>query len=498
MQIVNRNIRQTAILLLLGATLLAILAGSSTFISFRSNAAFEKTLAERQLRQTGTDLLAALQDAETGQRGYLITLDPEFLEPYQSARTRTPELRSALEQRLVMDPRRREDLLAELDALIDLRMGLIDTTLNAAGAGDVAAARTIVAQGQGKPAMDRVRALLGEIIAASDARMADLVRVQGRMNRWLQVASVLGGIAMLAVVGSAFVLLARQLHALRAAEDELRRLNSGLEGRVRQRTEDLMRANQEVQRFAYIVTHDLRAPLVNIMGFTSELETALKPLQAYVLAEGETVTEDNIRDARAAAAEDLPEALAFIRSSTRKMDGLINAILKISRDGRRELKPETVDLEALARQAAASVAHQLGETGGEAQIDVKVPPLVTDKLSVEQALGNLVDNAVKYASPDRPLRLKIRSVPDGPRMVRIEVEDNGRGIAEGDHERVFELFRRSGSQDQAGEGIGLAHVRTVVRNLGGEITLRSVHGQGSTFTLHLPVDLRAVLETVRT
>ncbi|GGH51437.1 histidine kinase [Frigidibacter albus] len=498
MQTINRNIKQTAILLLLGATLLAILAGSSTFISFRSDAAFERTIAERQLRRSASDLLAALQDAETGQRGYLITLDPAFLEPYQGARTRILELRSALEQWLQDDAGRGADVLAELDALIELRLGLIESTLEAAGAGDVAAARAIVAQGQGKPAMDRIRDLLGEIIAASDVRTSTLVQVQGRMNLWLKTASILGGVAMLAVVGSAFVLLARQLRALRAAEDQLRRLNSGLEGRVRQRTEDLMRANQEVQRFAYIVTHDLRAPLVNIMGFTSELETALKPLQAYVLADGETVTEDNIRDARLAAAEDLPEALAFIRSSTRKMDGLINAILKISRDGRRELKPETVDLKALAEQAAASVAHQLGETGGEVEIDIRVRPLVTDRLSVEQALGNLVDNAVKYASPDRPLQLRIRAVPDGPRMVRVEVEDNGRGISEADHERVFELFRRSGTQDRPGEGIGLAHVRTVVRNLGGEITLRSVHGQGSTFTLHLPVDLRAVLETVRT
>ena len=498
MQTVNRNIRQTAILLLLGATLLAILAGSSTFISFRSDAAFEKTVVERQLRRSAADLLSALQDAETGQRGYLITLDPAFLEPYEKARTKIPELRAALEQQLVIDPDRATAMLPELDALIDLRLGLITATLQAAEAGDIDAARAIVAEGQGKPAMDRVRVLLDEVISASDQRMAALVAQQGRLNLWLQVASILGAIAMLAVVGSAFVLLARQLRALRAAEDELRRLNAGLEGRVQQRTEDLMRANQEVQRFAYIVTHDLRAPLVNIMGFTSELETALKPLQAYVLADGETVTEDNIRDARAAAAEDLPEALAFIRSSTRKMDGLINAILKISRDGRRELKPETVDLKALAEQAAASVAHQLGETGGEVQIDVQVPPLVTDRLSVEQALGNLVDNAVKYASPGRPLQLKIRALPEGPRLVRIEVEDNGRGISEADHERVFELFRRSGSQDQAGEGIGLAHVRTVVRNLGGEITLRSVPGKGSTFTLHLPVDLRRVLETVRT
>lgn len=497
MQIINRNIRRTASLLGVGTLLLVLLAGSSTLISFRSDDAFARTLDERQLRRTATDLLAALQDAETGQRGYLITLDPAFLQPYDSAQTRIPELRDALEEWLEADPERGADMLAELDALIDLRLGLIEQTLRAARAGDVDAARAIVEQGDGKPAMDGVRALLGGLIEASDQRMSEAVAVQNRLNRWLQVASVLGGLAMLGVIGTAFALLARQLRALRGAEDQLRRLNAGLESRVQQRTEDLMRANQEVQRFAYIVTHDLRAPLVNIMGFTSELETALKPLQAYVLADGQTVTEDNIRDARLAAAEDLPEALAFIRSSTRKMDGLINAILKISRDGRRELKPETIDLKALAEQAAASVAHQLGETGGDAEIDVRVPPVVSDRLSLEQALGNLVDNAVKYSSPGRPLHIKIRAVQDGPRMVRIEVEDSGRGISEADHERVFELFRRSGSQDRPGEGIGLAHVRTVVRNLGGEITLRSVYGQGSTFTLHLPVDLRAVLETMK-
>jgi signal transduction histidine kinase len=75
--------------------------------------------------------------------------------------------------------------------------------------------------------------------------------------------------------------------------------------------------------------------------------------------------------------------------------------------------------------------------------------------------------------------------------VAIEVEDNGRGIAESDHERVFELFRRSGAQSQPGEGIGLAHVRTMARSLGGDVTLRSKLGMGTTFTITLPRDLRS-------
>jgi signal transduction histidine kinase len=272
-------------------------------------------------------------------------------------------------------------------------------------------------------------------------------------------------------------------------------LNQGLEARVAERTEDLMQANQEIQRFAYIVTHDLRAPLVNIMGFTAELDASLKALQAYVLNDGKPVSEEEIREARLAASEDLPEAIGFIRSSTKKMDGLINAILKISRDGRRQLKPEIVELQPLLETITNSVYHQISESDGQIHLDIKAPRLNTDRLSVEQILGNLFDNAIKYKDPHRPLTLAVRTAPEGRHMVRIEVEDNGRGIAEQDHERVFELFRRSGQQDQSGEGIGLAHVRSLARNLGGEITVRSRLGEGSTFVLRLPSDLSRLVRS---
>ena len=87
------------------------------------------------------------------------------------------------------------------------------------------------------------------------------------------------------------------------------------------------------------------------------------------------------------------------------------------------------------------------------------------------------------------MNLSVRSYSAGRNMLRLEVADNGRGIAPEDHERVFELFRRSGLQDNPGEGIGLAHVRSLVRNLGGEITVTSTLGGGSTFIIRLPTDL---------
>ena len=129
--------------------------------------------------------------------------------------------------------------------------------------------------------------------------------------------------------------------------EEIGALNQGLEERVRERTAELGRANEEIQRFAYIVTHDLRAPLVNIMGFTSELEESLKAIQS-AFRPTDSASEVNQSDgpaaeeARTAVLEDLPEAIGFIRSSIRKMDRLINAILKLSREGRRVLTPEAL------------------------------------------------------------------------------------------------------------------------------------------------------------
>jgi signal transduction histidine kinase len=100
-------------------------------------------------------------------------------------------------------------------------------------------------------------------------------------------------------------------------------------------------------------------------------------------------------------------------------------------------------------------------------------------------LGNLIDNAVKYHSSKRPLHIAVRGAEVDGRVV-IEVADNGRGVDPRDHERIFELFRRSGPQTQAGEGIGLAHVRALVHRLGGVITCTSALDQGSVFRLSLP------------
>ncbi|MBD2746904.1 PAS domain-containing protein [Microvirga sp. BT688] len=270
------------------------------------------------------------------------------------------------------------------------------------------------------------------------------------------------------------------IHDLKMAQEETRRLASMLTERVA----ELDEANEEIQRFAYIVSHDLRAPLVNVMGFTSELEAAQTEVERFyrhVLAKDPQLV---TAETQTAVETDLPEAIGFIRSSTVKMDKLINAILKLSREGRRVLMPEPLGMRQLLEAQCESVAHQLQERGAELVIEA-VPDLTSDRLAIEQVFGNLFDNAVKYLDTGRPGRIVVRGSDLGA-SVRFEIEDNGRGIAPKDFERIFDLFRRSGVQDQQGEGIGLAHVRALVRRLGGTITVSSRPGEGSTFTVVLP------------
>ncbi len=274
------------------------------------------------------------------------------------------------------------------------------------------------------------------------------------------------------------------------ARDELRHTNINLEGIVEARVGDLRVANEEIQRFAYIVSHDLRAPLVNVLGFTSELDAVRSDLAAF-LADVEKVAPHLVtKTRRLTIEEDLPEALGFIRTSTTKMDRLINAILKLSREGRRKLTPEPIDIAAMVTAQSESLTQQLSAKEATVAIEGDLPNLVSDRLAVDQIFGNLIENAVKYLSPERAGRIVVTGATEG-RLLRYDIADNGRGITERDFERIFELFRRSGEQTTQGEGIGLAYVRNLVRRLGGDVTVQSVFGEGSTFTIFLPAKLEA-------
>jgi signal transduction histidine kinase len=481
-------IRSTLALLGAGLLILIIVAGSSVWLSERTRENAIDVQDAQSIRTRTSRLLALLLDAETGQRGFLLTQDPKYLEPYEAARRQIDPDIERLKQLHQSDPDQ-EKMLDDLSGVVAGKLAELAQTIALAQVGNSAAALEIVKTDRGRDLMIAARQNLFDLLARADIRLRGDVEDMTSGARYLSFATIIGALLIFVVgAGSLFIVVRYTRDVVRARADVLT-LNETLEERVQERTTDLARANDEIQRFAYIVSHDLRAPLVNIMGFTSELETSVATVSRFF--DELEVEETNIaaREARLAIREDMPEAIGFIRTSSTRMDGLINAILKLSREGRRILKPERVNFAELLALLAANVEHQLSEAGGEINVIRPIPTVVSDRLALEQIFGNLIDNAVKYRDRKRPLRITVRA-REASRQVHFEVSDNGRGIAKQDHERIFDLFRRSGVQDRQGEGIGLAHVRALVRRLGGDIAVESELGAGTTFRVSLPRVLR--------
>lgn len=267
--------------------------------------------------------------------------------------------------------------------------------------------------------------------------------------------------------------------AHRRTQLALQEANDKLEQRVKERTADLQAANEELRNFAYIISHDLRAPLVNIKGFAGELDYSLEILRASLDHLLPHLDDTRRADLTTAIQQDIPEALDFINSSVCRMNRLINAILKLSRLGHRELLFEAIDMTGLVQDTLASLAHQIEQTQTVVTL-APLPEVVADRTSMEQIMGNLLANALNYLMPARPGRIEI-SGEIGPKAITFRVSDNGRGIAQDDMSRIFEIFRRAGRQDVPGEGMGLAYVRTLVRRHGGQIQCESKLEVGSTF-----------------
>ncbi len=487
--------RLNAALLVLGLAVLLTIVGVSLYLTSKNEGYFAQVVAIREVRSSTADLLYLVQSAETSQRGFLLVRDEAYLAPYDEAVAEFDGALERLEGAVAGFPALADDA-AGMRELLKSKIAELARTVVLAREGRFDEAVDIVQDGSGANLMGQIRARMTTLLEMSDADLRQAIAAQSSAAAWLRYVTIAGALAILAMVAAVAWTLFSYTRDLDRARKDVEIANTALEERVRERTQDLIRANEEIQRFAYIVTHDLRAPLVNIMGFTSELEAMFEPVHVYLKSDADNA--EARTKASAALDEEVPEAIGFIRSATQKMDGLINAILKISREGRRPLQPQPIDLAKLLEGAAAAVHHQASADGAGIRVESRAGTIVSDRLSLDQVFGNLLDNAIKYRSPDRPIEIVARSYRDRRGGVVIEFEDNGRGIAPSDHERIFELFRRSGRQNTAGEGIGLTHVRTLVRSLGGDITVRSELHKGSVFTITLPADLNKVKRSADT
>jgi len=431
-------------------------------------------------------VMLAVVEANAAHRGYTLTGEPGFLERYRLARREMTEDIATLQRVLpssTVDPA----VVRQFEDSLRVRLeGFRQVDALFASGGHFTPYEGIILS---RDQTNDMRDALAIVKSHERAELEALQRASRRSaeRMWVLTVAGLASASLLALLS--ILMLARRSAALLEANAEIRELADGLEERVAERTAALAEANEEVQRFAYIVSHDLRSPLVNVMGFTSELEDAQRLAADYLdrieQDEGVPVPED----VAAAIRSDMPEAMRFIRAATSRMDRLIKAILQISREGQRSLAAETVDLNALFDDLGASLVAQFEAAGASLQIGA-LPKVESDRLALEQIFANLLDNAAKYLRKDVPGVITV-SGEVRRRQVVICVKDNGRGIAASDRDRIFELFRRAGAQDKPGDGIGLTHVQALLRRLGGRIEVDSAVNEGSRFTVTLPLKMAA-------
>jgi signal transduction histidine kinase len=256
----------------------------------------------------------------------------------------------------------------------------------------------------------------------------------------------------------------------------LKEAYSGLEQKVAERTEALTITNQKLEevsrhksQFLASMNHELRTPISAIIGYVRlilrETEGQISPLQ-----------KDNLQD---------------LQNNAERLLTMINELLDLAKieAGRMEVRTEPVNIYELINQALSTVAPLLKNDRVQimCEIDPYLPSVVTDPEKLRQILVNLLSNAVKFT--DRG-HIKILAARHNGSL-KLAVSDTGIGIEEAEFEHIFEEFRRGDMPDSrkfSGSGLGLAIAKKFVALLGGDITVESVFGKGSTFTVTLPLD----------
>ncbi|OHB55271.1 MAG: hypothetical protein A2Y07_10935 [Planctomycetes bacterium GWF2_50_10] len=245
---------------------------------------------------------------------------------------------------------------------------------------------------------------------------------------------------------------------------------------------ELANANKELESIIYVASHDLRSALVNIQGFSRELNMTCDRLR-QVLSDPQIPAAvrselHNMIDT------DIPETLNFILSSTGKIDMLLTGLLKISRLSRQQIDIRALNMDKIVGEIIRSMQFGISQSGAKVTAE-HLDNCMGDATMVSQVFENLLSNALKYLDPGRPGRIHISSKRSDS-MVEYCVEDNGIGIARQFQGKIFEIFHRLNPDQSAGDGLGLNIIKQIVERHNGRVRVESEQGKGSRFFVSFP------------
>ena len=417
-------------------------------------------------------IMASITTAESSARGYVITGEEAFLAPYHKTQLAIPEQIDHF-QMLTEDNPVQQLNVQDLRLVAGRRMASLQNGIDLRRDAGFEAAQTKMAAGVGAAEMDRAR----EIVAKMDTEERRLLANRGDEARHnAQRAMFAIGLAtaldlLLMIFISRYFLRERGLrvesemaaarlavaraHAERS-ELQVRTLNAELEQRVRERTAELETTNRELEAFSYSVSHDLRAPLRTIDGFSLAL------MEDYSDAVDETGR----------------DYISRVRAGVQRMGGLIDALLQLSRITRAEIVRERINPVSLAETVVSALKEENPDRSMTFAL-LPGPDVDADPKLVQVALENLLGNAVKFTAKREHAEIEFGWDPEAAAW---RVRDNGAGFDMHYSDKLFNAFNRlHGDKDFKGSGIGLATVARVIRRHHGRIWADSAVDHGATF-----------------
>jgi signal transduction histidine kinase len=402
-----------------------------------------------------------IKDVEVDQREYMLTGDEAFLQNFWDSQKRVKDQIEAIEKETGYN-RRLQYRIESLKALVWETFFQVQRTNEARRTGGIEAASDAVKNNLGKTPMTDIRNVLSKMIN-TEREALNATRAEQKKNFYITLI-VFGVVLLLNFFFVFFIryFMRREAMDHEREENRFRELNLELERRVQERTEQLQRSNEDLQQFAYMVSHDLKEPLRMVASYTELLH----------------------RRYTGQLDEQADEFIGFAIQGVKRMSALIEDMLNYSRAAEVPADKVTVGSAQDALDGALeNLRMRIEETGATITQDV-MPVIAFDSVRLTQLFQNLIGNALKYRG-EAPPAIHVGVAQKTGETV-FSVRDNGIGIDPAQKDKVFGVFQRLHGSELEGTGIGLATCKKIVERRGGRIWFESEPGKGSTFYFSVP------------